>query len=130
YAQHGIKPDEVARELTEIRRALGTSAEVENFVAESLDALGSTRVSFDGGFTATTDPLPHGLRDALRPNRREPLPLHRDLPVPRREAHLDRTDPNVRALAGYVLDTALDPAIGARKRPARRCGVLRTTTVI
>ncbi|SNR46807.1 SNF2 family N-terminal domain-containing protein [Haloechinothrix alba] len=129
YAQHGIKPGEVQAELDEIRAALGTSDEVEGFVAEALDALGSTRTPIDGGFTATTETLPNGLRDALTPDRKEPLPMHRDLPVPRRHAHLDRTDPNVRALAGYVLDTALDLSIEDSYRPARRCGVLRTNAV-
>ncbi|MGH3979979.1 MAG: helicase, partial [Pseudonocardiaceae bacterium] len=54
--------------------------------------------------------------------------FHRELPVPRRHAHLDRTDPSVRAVARYVLESALD-AKTPGPRPARRCGVLRTDAV-
>ncbi len=50
------------------------------------------------------------------------------LPVPRRHAHLDRTDPHVAAVARYLLDAALDPEVGG-PRPARRCGVMRTSAV-
>ena len=52
-----------------------------------------------------------GLRDALVTGHAEPLPFHRDLPVPPREAYLDRTDPNVAAIARYVLESALDPDV-------------------
>ena len=49
--------------------------------------------------------------------------------MPPREAYLDRTDPNVAAIARYVLESALDPAMPAALRPARRCGVMRTAAV-
>lgn len=129
YAQHGIKTDEVADALAAVRASLGTPREVERFVHESLAALGSTLVTTDVGYTATTATLPVGLRDALLPGHAEPVRFHRDIPVPRRAAHLDRTDPNVQAVARYVLDSALDPALPPAHRPARRCGVLRTGAV-
>jgi superfamily II DNA or RNA helicase len=129
YAQHGIKPDEVARELAEVRAALGTHSEVESFVRESLDALGSTMRQAENGFTASTSALPLGLRDALPPAHTEPLPFHRDLPVPRGEAVLARTDPHVEAVSRYVLDAALDSDMPDALRPARRCGVIRTRAV-
>ncbi|MGH3421953.1 MAG: hypothetical protein ACRDOD_20450, partial [Streptosporangiaceae bacterium] len=44
-------------------------------------------------------------------------------------AYLDRTDPNVAAIARYVLESALDPEVPADMRPARRCGVMRTSAV-
>ena len=49
--------------------------------------------------------------------------------MPPREAYLDRTDPNVAAIARYVLESALDPMVPAAVRPARRCGVMRTAAV-
>ncbi|WP_131738700.1 helicase-related protein [Actinomadura roseirufa] len=127
YAQAGIQPAEVARELAEIRIRLGTVDEVAEFTAEALKALHADVRPAGDGFTATTGALPIGLRDALVPGHAEPLPFHRDLPVSPRAAHLDRTDPNVSAIAKYVLESALDPL--AAPRPARRCGVLRTTAV-
>ncbi|GAA2530960.1 helicase-related protein [Pilimelia columellifera] len=129
YAQVGIKPAEVARELAAVRAALGSVGDVAAFTREALDALGARPVDTADGFTAHTGGLPVGLRDALTPGHREPLPFHRDLPIPRHEARLDRTDPQVAAVARYVLDTALDPTTPAALRPARRCGVMRTGAV-
>ncbi|MDT0321557.1 helicase-related protein [Streptomyces millisiae] len=57
------------------------------------------------------------------------LAFRPDLPVAPGEAALVRTDPAVRAIARYVLDSALDPTVPDRDRPARRLGVLRTSAV-
>ena len=70
---------------------------------------------------AVSTSLPVGLRD--------PLLLRRDPPAGRGEASLVRTDPALQALARYVLESALDPAVPERERPARRSGVLRTRAV-
>jgi hypothetical protein len=131
YRQAAIHPEEVARELDEIRASLGTASDVRGFTEEALRALRADVTLTSDGFTAGTGALPDGLRDALVPSHREPLPFHADLPVRPREAYLDRTDPNVSAIARYVLESALDsvtPADG-RDRPARRCGVMRTAAV-
>ncbi|MGH3422079.1 MAG: C-terminal helicase domain-containing protein, partial [Streptosporangiaceae bacterium] len=129
YAQSGIQPGEVARELAEVRASLGTAAETAEFTAEALRVLGADVTPLPDGFRAATVAVPVGLRDALVPGHTEPLPLHHDLPVPPREAYLDRTDPNVAAIARYVLESSLDPALPAPLRPARRCGVMRTSAV-
>jgi superfamily II DNA or RNA helicase len=131
YRQAGIHPEEVSRELDEIRASLGTAADVRGFTEEALRALRADVTARPGGFAATTGVLPLGLQDALVPGHAEPLPFHADLPVKPREAYLDRTDPNVAAIARYVLESALDsvaPGDG-RDRPARRCGVMRTAAV-
>jgi hypothetical protein len=59
------------------------------------------------------------------------LPFRADLPVKPHEAYLDRTDPNVAAIARYILESALDTASlrDDLDRPARRCGVMRTSAV-
>ena len=111
-----------------MREALGVTADVTAFTREALDALGAPVSATGAGFTAQTAALPAALRDALPPGRAEPLPFHTELPVPRRHAHLDRTDGCVTAVARYVLDTALDP-LAPGPRPARRCGVVRTAAV-
>jgi superfamily II DNA or RNA helicase len=131
YRQAGIHPEEVSRELDEMRASLGTASDVRSFTEEALRALRADVVPTRDGFTATTFALPAGLSDALVPGHVEPLPFHIDLPVKPREAYLDRTDPNVAAIARYVLESALD-SVGVgdpRDRPARRCGVMRTTAV-
>ena len=114
YAQAGIQPGEVARELAEMRASLGTAAEVAAFTAEALRALRADITPMPDGFQAATGALPAGLRDALVTGHAEPLPFHADLPVPPREAYLDRTDPNVAAIARYVLESALDPSTPGR----------------
>jgi hypothetical protein len=129
YAQAGIQPGEVARELAEMRASLGTPADVAGFTEEALRALQADITSMPNGFRVGTGPLPAGLRDALVRGHAEPLPFYRDLPVPPREAYLDRTDPNVAAIARYVLESALDPETPTSLRPARRCGVMRTSAV-
>jgi superfamily II DNA or RNA helicase len=129
YAQRGIQPAEVATELAEIRASLGTSEEIATFTREALAALGADLTGTLTGFTAATNLLPLGLRAALPAGHRQPLPFHRDLPVPPREAYLDRTDPSVAATARYVLESALE-ARGAGPPPvASRCGVMRTRAV-
>ena len=132
YRQAGIHPEEVSRELDEMRASLGTASDVRGFTEEALRALRAD-VTLDAGRVHGRRPArcPTGCADALVPGHREPLPFHADLPVKPREAYLDRTDPNVAAIARYVLESALDsvsPADG-RDRPARRCGVMRTAAV-
>lgn len=129
YAQHGIKPEEVAAELRETRASLGTNAEVAEFVEQALRALRSTVTPADSGFTATLGPLPLGLRDALPPGRNDPLHFATELPVRHGDAVLTRTDASVEAVAHYVLESALDPNLPDEQRPARRCAVVRTNSV-
>lgn len=129
YAQHGIKPQEVAAELAETRATLGTKADVAAFVEHALRALRSSVTTVDSGFTATLGPLPLGLRDALPPGRKDPLRFAAELPVARGEAVLTRTDAAVEAIANYVLESALDSQLPDDQRPARRCAVVRTGAV-
>ncbi|MGH3491826.1 MAG: helicase-related protein [Sciscionella sp.] len=129
YAQHGIKPEEVAAELRETRATLGTNAEVAEFVEQALRALRSTVTTAESGFTATLGPLPLALRDALPPGRNDPLQFATDLPVRRGDAVLTRTDASVEAVAHHVLESALDPNLLPEQRPARRCAVVRTDAV-
>lgn len=129
YAQAGIKPAEVATELAEIRTAQGSHADVDRLVVSSLRSLQSTVSPTERGFTATLGPLPAGLRDALPAGRNDPLGFVPDFPVCRGDAVLHRTDRTVEAIAGYVLEAALDPGLPTALRPARRCGAVRTAAV-
>ncbi|MEU2238364.1 helicase-related protein [Streptomyces sp. NPDC018338] len=139
FAQRSIHPEEVAREVASVREALGSAGEIETFVRESLSALGG--VLRDAGtpdaedFTAQVGGTPAGLRDALAPvvgaeiiEKDRTIPFRHDPAVARGEAALVRTDPVVGALAGHVLNAALDKAAEG-VRPARRCGVVTTDAV-
>ncbi|WP_328671982.1 helicase-related protein [Streptomyces sp. NBC_00328] len=134
YAQNTIKKEEVAAEVAEIRAALGTGEEVREFTRRALNALrGVPADRKQGGFTAHTDALPQGLRDAvtaaLGPRHPRPVVFHDAPSAPRGEVALTRTDPVVAATARFVLDTALDTKFLDWQRPARRCGVVRTSAV-
>jgi superfamily II DNA or RNA helicase len=129
YAQRGIQPGEVAAELAEVRASLGTKEEVATFTREALAGLGADVTDTSGGFTAATGLLPVGLRAALPAGHPQPLPFHRDLPIPPGEAYLDRTDAHVAATARYVLETALATGDGGPPPVASRCGVMRTREV-
>ncbi|MFJ9242934.1 helicase-related protein [Streptomyces sp. NPDC101776] len=135
FAQRSIHPEEVAREVTSIREALGGAGEITTFVRESLEALGAVLRGTGEEFTAQVGGTPIGLQDALAPaigaeviEKDRPIPFRTDPAVTRGEAALVRTDPVVGALAAHVLNAALDKdAPGAR--PARRCGVVTTDMV-
>ncbi|WP_326807195.1 DEAD/DEAH box helicase [Streptomyces sp. NBC_01775] len=134
YAQNAIKKEEVAAEVAEIRAALGTGEEVRDFTRRALGALrGVPADRKQGGFTAHTEALPQGLRDtvtaALGPRHPRPVVFHDAPSAPPGEAALTRTDPVVAATARFVLDAALDEKFPTWQRPARRCGVVRTTAV-
>ncbi|MGW5365990.1 helicase-related protein [Actinopolymorpha pittospori] len=129
YAQNTIRPEEVAAEVEEIRAALGSHGDLRDFLDSTFAALGSTVTTTDDGFTAVTATLPLGARTSLPTGLREPLPFHAEPPAERGHAVVARTDPAVKAIARYVLESALDPTVPAAERPARRAGVMRTTEV-
>lgn len=136
YAQAGIKPEEVAAEVTEIREALGTNADIAGFVRDSASALGGVvnllADSPDDGLRVETGNLPPALRNAFTPGHNDPLTFYPDPPAPRKDAVLNRTDPDVAAIASFVLEAALDPQAVSTTVPtflARRAGVFRSSAV-
>jgi superfamily II DNA or RNA helicase len=129
FAQHSIKAEDVAAEVGEIRAALGAHGDLEEFVTRTLRALGCTVDAAGAGLSAVLAPLPLGARNSLPVGLREPVLLRSEPPAGRGEAVITRTDPTMQALARYVLESALDPAVPSRDRPARRAGVMRTAAV-
>jgi hypothetical protein len=133
FAQGSIHPDEVAAETAAIRATLGPDDEVRAFARTALRALNADIATApDGdGFTVTTSTLPPGLRDAIGAliGERRRIPFSVTPAVPRGEASLTRTDPVVGAVAAYVLVNALDRHAPDGLKPARRCGVIRTSAV-
>ncbi|QYX76961.1 DEAD/DEAH box helicase [Streptomyces akebiae] len=138
YAQRAIHPEEVAREVTAVRAALGGADEVRGFALEALrdlDALVREPRDGNGDFTAQAGGAPAGLRDALAATlggrlieEDREIPFRTTPAIARGEAALVRTDPAIGAIASYVLDSALD-ANTPGPRPARRCGVVTTNAV-
>lgn len=133
FAQHTIKVDEVQRELTATHAALGDPSTLERFVADAVVAHDGVAVR-DPGRGTRAGGLRLDLAETPQPLR-DRLPLDRDQlaftatftpPAPEHQVLLGRTHPVVAALAGYVVDTALDPKLHSA---ASRAGVIRTSAV-
>lgn len=133
FAQHTIDPDDVAAELEEIRTAVGHGVDVKRFMTGVLETQGAViRPEHDRSRqkTATVFDLrevPASVRDALVVNR-DTVKACFDPPGTERSVIWSRTHPSVSGLAGYVLDTALDPIL-TNEGIAARCGVMRTRAV-
>jgi Helicase conserved C-terminal domain len=125
FAQEGLSAsvEEVERELTAVQQAIGSGIEVSRFTKEALLAHGAV-VAQNGVVKVDLAEIPRGLRDALATNRH--LLVRFEPPTKAGELLLTRTHPVVEGLAGYLLDTALDPQVDS---VARRCGVIRTRAI-
>ena len=123
YAQAGIQPAEVARELAEMRASLGTPGEVDAFTAEALSALHADVTPVQNGFQVATAALPAGLRDALVTGHAEPLPFLRDLPcrpAPPTWTAPTRTSPRSPGTCWSRRSIRVDAADAAPGPPVRR----------
>lgn len=114
---------EVRAELDEVRRAIGSSADVQRFTATSLRTLGAV-VSGDEPLHIDLRETPRTLKDAVGEDEGFVAVFSGQ---PRKDARLmTRTHPVVEGLAAHVLETALDPNL---EGPGKRCGVVRTNAV-
>lgn len=124
FAQETIKADEVARELDAVRAAIGSAELVASFTETALKAHGASTTRKNGAVELNLKEVPRALRDRL--GNRDTIKARFELPVEGGTIYLSRTHPVVESLAGYVMDTALDPE---SESIARRCGVIRTRSV-
>ncbi len=131
FAQETIQPDEVARELREAQSAVGAGTDLGRFVRDALTAHAVVlEQRSDGVLRAELREAPRALRDVLGVHgKATERRLRTAPPVADGEVLLTRTHPFTEALAGYVLDTALDPPAGDKPPAARRCGMIRTAKV-
>lgn len=115
FAQEGIKPEEVARELQELEPALGTSADVKRFVGNAIQR-------FNGSLRSTKSEAvfelhPGDMQQAMElryPGAKFPLRVMFDGVAPDGVTLLGRNHPVVAALTDAVLGRALagdDPAV-------------------
>jgi superfamily II DNA or RNA helicase len=124
FAQESIKVDDVARELTEARAAIGSADDVAAFTREALGAYGAVFTEQQGILHADLREVPRALRDMLGGRHR--LAARFELPVGDGILYLSRTHPVVEALASHVMETALDSGANG---VARRAGAIRTRAV-
>lgn len=133
YAQHSIQVEEVAAEVEAARNAVGGELDVSTFVTNAVYRHGGfVEDEKSGAQTLLLSEAPLVLRDRFG--------LHNDTvtvafqqPAPAGATLLNRTHPIVAALAGHVLDTALDPTqpgVAARTGIIRSQNVSNKTTVV
>jgi superfamily II DNA or RNA helicase len=141
FAQHAIRPEEVAQELYESDAVLGNPATVAAFVRAACERLGAPLIAHNQpGATASVwrlplTHLPPVLRERAEllfapPTRARPPDEARitfAAPAPEGTHLIGRTHPLTEMLAEYLLDAALDPFDHAP--PASRCGAIRTDAV-
>ena len=135
FMQSTINPDEVAAELGEVRAAIGSGADVADFTLAALTAhgagIGRWQQSPDNWVIDLAETPPE-VRDALGELGAEAgadggrVRVRFEQPGETGVAVLERTHPAVAGLAGFVLDTALDPQ---SEGVAKRCGAIRTAAV-
>jgi superfamily II DNA or RNA helicase len=123
FAQETIKFDEVARELEETERAIGSPTELATFFESALTLSGAV-VSSNGALEADLAGAKAATREAVGNATR--LRVAFEPTSQKNVSYLNRTHPLVEGLATYVLNSALDPLLGA---VARRAGVIRTESV-
>ncbi|MGH9542804.1 MAG: DEAD/DEAH box helicase [Terriglobales bacterium] len=135
FAQRAINPQEVAAELAAARRAVGSPADAERLVRESLAAYGAVIVAPRNPGAAYKFDLrdtPSAVLDAMGVPRGDAkagsLAVCFAPPCPEGAVLLTRTHPFVSGLAGYVIDSAVDPRLSTAPL-ARRAGVVRTKAV-
>ena len=128
FAQHTIKPDEVAQEVAQIQAAIGSATDVENFVVGSSKAFRGVVGGRSGRFEFDLTESPRAIRESIGNTIK--FAARFDPTVGDDELYLSRTHPITEGLATYVMDSALDAAsAGDGSVPAARCGVIRTKAV-
>jgi len=123
FAQESIKFDEVATELAESERAIGSPAELSTFFRSTLTLSGAV-VNDDAVLKTDLAGIKPAVREALGGAASLQVAFE---PVSAKEVTLlHRTHTLVEGLATYVLNSALDPLLGGI---ARRAGVMRSKAV-
>jgi superfamily II DNA or RNA helicase len=127
FAQHAIKPEEVARELDAIDAVLGAPDAVRNFLLDTSQRLGfGLRKARNDVWELQSDQLPSAVSQRLADGagaRR----ITFTSPTPEGVAYVGRNHPLVEGLAEHLFDIALNPT--RAEEPVARCGVIRTEQV-
>jgi len=126
FAQEGLqrRVSEVQAELLSSRHAIGSSGDVQRFMADAVHAAGGLLQEGKRDWTLDLSAAPVGLRDACGLQDGAKLAVSFD--SSRGGEHLTRTHPLVEGLANYVLNTALDEH---EETLTRRAGVIYTDAV-
>jgi hypothetical protein len=129
FAQHAIRPDEVAAELTVTDGVVGDPHAVRRFFLNAAQRLGLSVQERDGYHVVDPASLWPSIRGHLR--WRKPTRVVFEGPVPRSVGEadiLDRNHPLIAALSDRILGEAFAPTVDPARRFAR-CGAAYSTAV-
>jgi len=125
FAQHAIKPDEVAKELDAVDKILGDAGTVERFIKTACQRLEVPLTPGSGWFLIEKNHLPEAVKSKLPGHMTDKIAF--DQPVPEGVTYISRTHPLTSALAEHLLDNALN--LGGDRLLSSRCGVLKASSV-
>lgn len=120
FAQRTIRPEEVEVELQEADEILGNESDVERFVTNACNRLGSALVKKKWGWELNT--IPACLQPIIG---NQPRKIAFTTPVPEGVEYVGRNHPLVEGLAHYFFEEALE----GQEPMASRCGVTVTNSV-
>ncbi len=123
FAQHAIRPDEVARELDAVDATLGDAKTVERFIKAACQRLEVPFTPGKGFYLLDRNRLPEGVKSKLPERMTDKLAFEQ--PVVEGVTFISRTHPLTAALAEHLLDNALN--LAGDRLLSSRCGVLKAT---
>jgi hypothetical protein len=125
FAQHAIKPDEVAKELEITDSVLGNPHVVERFITTSCQRFGCHLSKANGYWKINVADLPMAVLSKLSDDKVQSIAF--DQPVPKEIAYVGRNHPLTVAISEYLFDTAMQQ--NGNRCIAARCGVIRSKDV-
>jgi hypothetical protein len=124
FAQETIKVDEVAREMKEMKEAVGFGVDVETFVREALTLSGGIVSQQQDGLSLDLSQASSFIKDMVPTQTRFIAKFA--LPVKKGEIYCNRTHPFVEGLSNYIIESALE---ASGEGVAKRAGVVKTRQV-
>jgi hypothetical protein len=130
FAQHGIRPDEVATEIEASDAVLGDPEAVRKFLLDAAQRLQFTIERRNGYCRLDPARLPDGLKERL--NWKKPRPIVFESPPPKglEDAEVvDRNHPLIEAISERIISQAFSPQPGHDESKFSRCGAAYTQAI-
>jgi superfamily II DNA or RNA helicase len=124
FAQHGIKADELEKDLREADEFIGSPSAVQEFAGLALAVLGVELTSTSKGFKLQTTNLPESIKPLLPP--RAAVLVSFESPTPDGYLYLGRNHPVVEQLCHLIMRNTL---AGDHQHGASRAAVIRSSHV-
>lgn len=126
FAQHSIKPDEIAKELESTDSVLGSPHTVEHFIINALQRLGSPSNPVNGSWKVDFSNLPKQINSKITDFEFNKIVF--DNPVPEDSEFISRNHILTSSLSEYLFGVALKS--DGDRNIASRCGVIRSQDVM